>query len=152
MAALAGDRNTPERSTRIVEFSAAAGAVIFRGAMVAIDATALLHPAGSATNLVTVGRAETGTADLGSAPTLNQGALPTGGLVTAGQGTRIQVKRGCFAFANSAAAPDLLAQTDYGATVYAVDDQTVAKTSNSGTRAVAGICRGVDTAGVWVEI
>ena len=152
MAALAGDRSTPERDTKTVEFPAAAGAVIFRGALVAIDASAQLHPAGSAANLVTVGRAETATADLGSAPTLNQAALPTGGLVTAGQGTRIRVKRGCFAFANSAAAPDLLAQTDYGATVYAADDQTVAKTNNAGARAIAGICRGVDAAGVWVEI
>jgi hypothetical protein len=32
-----------------------------------------------------------------------------------------------------------------------VDDQTVAKTDGSTTRSVAGIVRGVDTDGVWVE-
>ena len=32
-----------------------------------------------------------------------------------------------------------------------VDDQTVAKTNGGSTRSVAGICRGVDSDGVWVE-
>ena len=152
MAALAGDRSTPERDTRTVEFPPAAGVAIWRGAMVGIDSGAMLHPAGSAAGLVTVGRAETSTAEFGPVATLAPGVLPTGGLVTAGQDGRIRVRRGCFAFANSPAGADLLAASDYGATVYAVDDQTVSKTNNSGARSGAGICRGVDAAGVWVEI
>jgi hypothetical protein len=35
--------------------------------------------------------------------------------------------------------------------VFIVDDETVAKTNGSSTRSVAGICRGVDAQGVWVE-
>ncbi len=61
------------------------------------------------------------------------------------------MRRGCFRFANSAAA-DLIALADIGADCYVVDDQTVAKTSASNTRSIAGKVRDVDAAGVWVEI
>jgi hypothetical protein len=60
------------------------------------------------------------------------------------------IERGVFKFANSSAG-DAIALTDYGTTCYIVDNQTVAKTSGTGTRSVAGVVRGVDADGVWVE-
>jgi hypothetical protein len=55
-------------------------------------------------------------------------------------------------FANSASG-DLIAQTEVGSNVYVVDDQTVAKTSNSNARSIAGRVWKVDaTKGVLVEL
>lgn len=53
-------------------------------------------------------------------------------------------------FQNSAAA-DQLADTDVGATVYGVDNQTLAKTSGSSTRPAAGTLHRVDAEGVWIR-
>jgi hypothetical protein len=60
------------------------------------------------------------------------------------------VRRGCFKFANSAAA-DQITLTSYGQSCYVVDNQTVAKTSNAGARPVAGTVRDVEADGVWVQ-
>ncbi len=49
----------------------------------------------------------------------------------------VEVDEGDFPFDNSAAA-DALANADIGALVYAVDNNTVAKTSGSSTRSIAG--------------
>lgn len=54
-------------------------------------------------------------------------------------------------FANSAAA-DLIERKDIGGTCYMVDDQTLAKTSGSNTRAQVGLIHSVDADGVWVRI
>lgn len=63
----------------------------------------------------------------------------------------VSVRRGVFRFANSSAG-DAIALADVGATCYAVDDQTVAKTDGTGTRSAAGTIRDVDADGVWVQI
>lgn len=58
-----------------------------------------------------------------------------------------------FLFANLST--DALTQADLGATVYVADNQTVAKSSNTNTRPVAGKFMGFDTQYaeyVWVEI
>lgn len=60
------------------------------------------------------------------------------------------IERGTFKFANSSAG-DAIAITDYGANCYIVDNQTVAKTDGSSARSIAGVIRGVDPDGVWVE-
>ncbi|SDO76528.1 hypothetical protein SAMN05216303_102297 [Rhodoferax sp. OV413] len=57
---------------------------------------------------------------------------------------------GCFRFANSSAG-DLITLADVGADCYIVDDATVAKTSGSATRSIAGKVRDVDAVGVWIE-
>jgi predicted RecA/RadA family phage recombinase len=62
----------------------------------------------------------------------------------------VKTRRGVFRFANSAAG-DAIGRTEIGKTVYVVDDQTVAKTDNSGARPAAGKCFDVDANGVWVE-
>lgn len=64
---------------------------------------------------------------------------------------RIETRRGVFPFTNSTTT-DEITRADIGADAYIVDDQTVAKTSATSTRSVAGIIRDVDEAGVWVEI
>ncbi|MBR0643994.1 hypothetical protein [Plastoroseomonas hellenica] len=132
MAALTADRRTPERDPVLNEHPHKLGVVIYRGALVVLDANGDCEPGRTATGLKAAGRAETGTNDVNR---------PDG---------RVRVRRGTFCFANSTAA-DAIGAGDYGATVYIVDDQTVAKTDGGGTRSAAGVCRGVDAGGVWVE-
>lgn len=59
-------------------------------------------------------------------------------------------KDGWFRFANSAAG-DLITIADINTDCYIVDNQTVAKTNGTNTRAVAGKVRDVEAAGVWIE-
>ena len=67
-------------------------------------------------------------------------------------GVSVNVAAGEFPFANSSSA-DLITIASIGAVAYVVDDQTVAKTSNSGVRCIAGRITGVDPDGtVWVRV
>lgn len=63
----------------------------------------------------------------------------------------VETETGVFCFENSAGG-DAVAATEIGKVAYAVDDQTVAKTSNGGARSVAGLVIQVDTRGVWVLV
>lgn len=60
--------------------------------------------------------------------------------------------RGVFAMVNSGAGVDQLAVGDIGKRVYAVDDQTVAKTSSGGTRCVAGTLVAIEGGWCFVEV
>jgi hypothetical protein len=61
-------------------------------------------------------------------------------------------REGAYPFFNSASG-DLLANTDIGNDVYAADDQTVAKTSNTNVRPIAGKLVAIDANGMcWVQI
>ena len=62
----------------------------------------------------------------------------------------VSYRRGCFRFANSTGADEVLAN-HIGALAYVVDDQTVAATDGAATRSPAGIIEGVDALGVWVR-
>ena len=62
----------------------------------------------------------------------------------------VAVERGIFRWSNSAAA-DEITTVSIGDACFIVDDQTVAKTSNGGTRSAAGLVVDVDDAGVWVD-
>lgn len=65
--------------------------------------------------------------------------------------TKITWERGTWGpFANSASG-DLITLADVGKNCYLVDNQTVAKTSGTNTRVVAGVVRDVDADGVWVQ-
>ncbi|MCF1485021.1 hypothetical protein FS800_23110 [Agrobacterium vitis] len=134
MTALTADRNTPQRSGDNRTLPVKGLTTLFAGAMVALDPNGMLVPATSLPNLKIVGRNER--------QIVNAGA---DGSVSA------EVKTGIFRFANSAA-PDAIALADIGSNCYAVDDQTVAKTSNSSARPVAGTIFDVDDQGVWVKI
>lgn len=129
--ALTADRATPELPGKVYETAPASGQVIYRGALVALNANGELVKGTASTTLKMVGRAETSTED----PDYDG---------------RIQWRRGCFRWKNSTST-DAIAAADVGNTVYIVDDETVAKTNGTNTRSVAGVCRGVDAAGVWVE-
>ncbi|HQS08726.1 MAG: hypothetical protein B7Y12_02145 [Rhizobiales bacterium 24-66-13] len=134
MAALTQDRNTPSRSGMRREPPAKAGAKIFAGAMVALDASGWAVPATTATTLKVLGRAERAVDN------------------TAGANGDLTVPVGAdiYRFNNSASA-DAIALTDVGATCYAVDDNTVAKTNGTNTRSAAGTVFDVDSLGVWVK-
>jgi hypothetical protein len=133
--ALSKDRNTPPADGDIREFGVLADAVIFAGALVAITAAGFAKPGAVATTLKAVGRAEEHVDNTGGAD----------GDVT------VRVRKGVFRFANSAAA-DAITAADVGANCYIVDDETVAKTSGTNTRSVAGVIDQVDADGVWVKI
>jgi hypothetical protein len=60
------------------------------------------------------------------------------------------VAENVYRFSNSGGA-DLITLGDIQSDCYIVDDSTVAKTSGTNTRSVAGKIRDVDVGGVWVE-
>lgn len=134
MAALTAPRNTIKRSGDVREIGVKAATKIWQGSMVAVDANGYAVPFATATTLRGLGRAEL-TADN-----------------TAGGNNAIKAKvgAGIYRFANSASG-DLITTADIGADCYGVDDQTVAKTSGSSTRSIAGKVHDVDANGVWVK-
>lgn len=135
MAALTADRiATVQRHGGVRSPGVKANAVIWQGAMVAVDAAGLAVPAAAVAAHKVLGAAK-------------QRADNTGGPDGA---VRVQAEVGVYRFDNSAAG-DLIALTDIGSPAYVVDDHTVAKTSNSGARPVAGTIFDVDAQGVWVR-
>ena len=134
MVALTAARNTPQALDGVRRIPVATNVKIHQGGLVQINNAGFAVPGSATAANVAIGRAE-------------QPADNTGG---ANGAITIDVRRGIFRFANSAAG-DLIARTEIGKTVYVVDDQTVAKTNNAGARPAAGICYDVDAQGVWVE-
>ncbi|ROH88659.1 hypothetical protein ED208_12635 [Stagnimonas aquatica] len=128
MTALAQSRQTPERLGNILSITMAAGAHGFLGGMAQVNAT--------------------GGGDAATATAANKtvGVF----MADAGPGEAANVKKGIFAFANSAGA-DEITKANIGATCYVVDDQTVAKTSDTNARPAAGKVFDVDEYGVWVD-
>lgn len=131
MAALSAARNTSRRDGTLLDFARASSVTCYPGAIGCLNSSGLATPGATATTLLAVGRVKRQyTDDAGN--------------------VRVEMERGVFKFGNSSAG-DLIANTEYGKQVFIVDDQTVAKTNGGSTRSVAGICRGVDSDGVWVE-
>ncbi len=128
---LTADRNTPERDGKEGARAPAAGQVIYRGALIALNASGEVVKGAVATTLKVLGRAKNSTED-------------------AAYDGLIRWQRGCFRWKNSAAA-DAITAADIGSTAYIVDDETVAKTNGTSTRSAAGTIRDVDAQGVWVE-
>jgi hypothetical protein len=80
------------------------------------------------------------------------GVCSTGVTGGAGDGdVKVNVQTGVFNFANSAGI-DAITAANIGQPCFAVDDQTVAKTSAGGIRAAAGVIEDVDSEGVWVAV
>lgn len=136
MTALAADRNTPEMAMSYRQLvQAAEGAdstQFYAGGLVVLDqADGKVKKGGIATTYIALGRCEEN-------------------LLTGTSNTRQpRIKCGCFRWGNSAAG-DAIAADDIGKACYIVDDQTVALTSNTSTRSVAGTIVAVDSSGVWV--
>ncbi len=135
MTALTTDRSTPRRERGTKQGGVAATVQIFQGALVMRNAAGYLTKGQMATGLVGVGRAE-------------QNVL---GGASAGD-VSLTVREGVYPFANSAST-DQITIAQIGKLCYAVDDQTVAKTDNSGARSPAGIVEDIDPNGqVWVRL
>lgn len=112
-----------------------ANAVIDQGNLVVLDATGYAILADEATGLLPVGRAEASVDATG----LASGVL------------KLKCRLGAFKFKNSAAA-DAITVTEMLKDVYIIDGETVAKTSGSATRSIAGKVLAVETDGVTVSI
>jgi hypothetical protein len=108
----------------------AAADILYKGGMAAINAAGYLAPAGVAATDFVVGRfCSTVDNSGGSAGDLNA-----------------EAEMGVFRWTNGDSSTDAHA----GDRVFAVDDQTVSKDDNGGTRPYAGVIVDVDAAGVWV--
>ena len=134
MTALTQDRNTLRRDGNQAEPPVAAATRIHGGAIVCIGAAGYAVPGSTATTLKAVGVAEH-RADNSSG---------------ANGDIRVRCRKGVHRFANSAST-DAITLADVGDDCYIVDDQTVAKTSGTNTRSVAGKVFDVDADGVWVD-
>ncbi|MGO3934748.1 hypothetical protein [Rhodopseudomonas pseudopalustris] len=132
MTALTADRNTP-RFEGDLRVGAAAAVKIFAGSLVMRDAAGYITKGQTALGLRGVGRAE---------EFVDNSAGSAGDQV-------IKYRGGAFRFANSGST-DEITRAEIGKFCYAVDDQTVAKTSGANTRSVAGVVAGVDSLGVVV--
>lgn len=131
---LTSDRNTPYKHANAVPVPAAAGVKIFAGALVCANGTGFATPGAVATTLTYLGRSEEFVDNTGGAD---------------GARTVLVRRNEAFKWANSSADP--VTQAEFGKTVYIVDDETVAKTSGTGTRSPAGRVVGIDADGVWIE-
>jgi hypothetical protein len=109
---------------------------IYTGALVQADGNGNATPAGTATQADTHLFRTLGVAE---AEADNTVAGHTAGGIT------VTVRQGVFLF-DIGTAGDALTQADVGNTVYAIDDHTVGKTSNTTTRASAGRLLGIDAA------
>lgn len=134
MTALSAARNTPERAGNIIGYPIKGGVKAYLGGIAVLNG-GYAAPGTAATGLIAVGRFE---------ETVDNAAGNNGD-------ASVRVARGTFKWANSASG-DLIAQADVGADCYIVDDQTVAKTSATNTRSVAGKVIAVDSDGVWVKV
>jgi hypothetical protein len=126
MAALTASRMTMTRDGERV--SVVASGTGYQGGMVALDADGLGVAASPIATQPTIGIAHKDFVD----------------------GDRVDVAKLCAAMSNSADA-DLIAKANIGQVCYVVDDGTVALTSNSGARPIAGQIVDVDEYGVWVD-
>lgn len=136
MTALAKARLTPrygqEPTPALHAIKIKAATKVWAGSLVVIDA-GYLAPGRAATTLIALGRCEEDVDNSGGA---------AGDLLA-------NVLSGEFKWKNSSAG-DAITQADVGKACYIVDDQTVAKTDNTGARSKAGIITGVESDGVWV--
>lgn len=133
--ALTKDRDIQRRDAVFFRDPVAATARIHAGALVVLDASGNAMSASVGGGLVVRGVAQ-------EAVDNTAGAAGDKWVTT---------RRGLFNFKNSTGT-DEITRADIGKPAYVVDDETVARTHNAGTRITAGFIRDVDASGVWVEI
>lgn len=133
--ALTASRATPQIKGNLYNFPVAASVKIFAGALIVLDSSGNAKPGVTGTSLRAVGVAISYVDNSdGSAGDV-----------------RVDVRSGIFGFKNSANSDEITA-AEMGHTVYIVDDQTVAKTSDSGARSPAGAVRMIEDGIVYVDI
>ncbi|MFK5980870.1 MAG: hypothetical protein QM488_18500 [Rhizobiaceae bacterium] len=135
MTALTKDRATAAQLGDNQEHPVLAATIVYGGSIACLNAAGWLVPGATATTLTTAGRCES---------RADNSAGANGDI-------NVQVKKGIFPFANSAAA-DEITRAEIGDDCYIVDDQTVAKTDGTSTRSVAGKIVQLDSHGVWVAL
>lgn len=135
MAALAADRLIKRKDGVCYADPVAASTRIYAGALVCINSAGFAVPGSVSTTLKVRGVCQ-------------EQADNSAGI--AGD-ISVETRKGVYNFKNSTST-DLIARADIGADCYIVDDQTVAKTSGTSTRSIAGKVDDVDSDGVWVRI
>lgn len=135
MTALTKDRATGRRDGRQVSDTLASATTIYAGGMYMLNATGAAIPAAAQSGATTW---------VVRAVAARRASSAAGDAVVEGE-------TGVYCFDNSASA-DEITRAEIGAACYAVDDQTVAKGSDSSKRPKAGIVFDVDVSGVWVRI
>lgn len=128
MTAITKDRNTRRSNGDVRVLPVAANTTLYAGTMLAVNAAGQLVPPGTAGAVRVVGYAQTNSTGLATHPAW----LGVSGPWVNGSGA------------------DQVTAADVGATVYAVDNQTIAKTDTGG-RLAAGTVWSVDADGVWVK-
>lgn len=127
------DRMVAQRDGRRYGYPVKGATRIFARTLVGVTAAGLAVPAGTMGAVVIVGFAAHH-AD-------NRFGPDADGIVNAERGVLP------FAFAGTAPTP-----ANIGATVYAVDDETVSLDSSSGTRLAAGKLDGIESSIFWVRV
>lgn len=133
MTALSAPRPVTERSGLASTVPVAAATTLWQGGIVVMEG-GVAKPGKTATGLVVLGITE---------ETVDNAAGAAGA-------KSVTARRGCFRFVNLAADP--VTAADVGQDVWLVDDQTIAKTSGTSTRSVAGKLIDVDAVGAWVRL
>ncbi len=132
--ALTKERNTIARDGKSISAPVAAAKKILAGALVALDASGNVTPGAVSATLKKPGRAP----------------LTVDNSTGAAGDQKSDIEFGVFLWKNSASA-DAITRADIGNNCYIVDDETVAKTSDTNARSVAGKVFDVETNGVWVD-
>ena len=135
MAAATADRNTLAQMGYRRGFPVEATTVIHGGTMACINASGRLTKGATSAALKCVGVAQARIDNAAGAAAAING----------------EVDAGVFGPFDNSAAGDAITLADVGSDCFIVDDQTVAKTSASATRSVAGKVWNVSPAGVWVK-
>jgi hypothetical protein len=131
---LSANRNAPSRRVSSITIGVKGAAHIYAGGFVFNDAG--------------VGRGGTPTA---TTPVLG---VATAEVNNTGADNAVNVtadREQAYPF-NNGTSGDLLAAADIGNDVYAVDDNTVGKTSGTNTRPIAGKLVAIDAYGCWVQL
>lgn len=127
MTALSSDKYTFKIGNTERAIPVKASSLIYKGAMVAVGSDGYAVEASTATGLTVVGVA------------VRQADNSSG----SNGDIDVQVEIGIFPMENSADS-DELDWSDVGSVVFAVDDQTVAKTDGGSTRSAAGVLWAMD--------
>jgi len=135
MTALTKARTPSKTIGQFFTYPVAAAKVLYKGALVCLNSSGYATPGAVSTSLIAVGVAE---------DTVDNTDGDNGDL-------NVLVHECVVAFENSAGG-DEITIADIGSVCWIVDDQTVAKTSNSNTRSVAGFVRQVDGTDVFVQL
>lgn len=132
MTALSQARPVVQTEGRLYNPPVKGSTTIYQGGIVTMD-NGLAVPGRTAAGLIALGIAQMTVVNSGA-----DGAK------------KVPVERGTFKFANLGT--DAVTAADIGKDCFIVDDQTVAKTSATNTRSIAGKVMEVDADGVFVRI